>query len=134
MPRTTYYKYQVSLTLGVVALVLAAARWAEGFNHLEAALGAVLFSSLTTALAYTYTSAALKRTPASFVTTVLSVVSLKLLGNLMFIGVCIWLLPRPLYSLVGAFFFAYLVFTAFEIHSLLSNLRAESDSPAAPLN
>lgn len=93
---------------------------------------AIAVAALTTIFAYVIVSGGLALTGGKFVTRLLGAMMLKMLVGLLLVGVMALIDIRHIDQYVIAYFVAYLIFTAFEVNTLLRNLRAEKkETPPA---
>lgn len=120
----------LAAVLGALAFVLSTfVNKSLVFNMLASAIAV---AALTTIFAYVIVSGGLSLTGGKFVTRLLGAMMLKMLVGLLLVGVMALIDIRHIDQYVIAYFVAYLIFTAFEVNTLLRNLRAEKkETPPA---
>jgi len=130
MPTRRYFALHaalVVLTLGALGGLHAATGL---LHHPALTLAGVAFSGLLTAAAYLMARMGLDKPGAQFLNVLMGAMMLKLLANIAIILVIVLVVKTDLLGLVLTYFFAYFLFTGFEVFALLSNLRPNSDGQA----
>ncbi len=117
-----FYRQLLALTLALIAIAAACARWAPQYVHPW--FGWLLGYILTiTVVAYTLIVRFVRRDPDSAVTAYLGSVTLRLLTSGVFLGVVLFRDPPQVWLLVLTFFLLYFMYTGLEIRAVVRTLR-----------
>jgi len=116
--------------LSILALVFAALTYALEAYVCDCYVGgytwySLLFTYLLTVAVYSLSYFGLKKGNQLFMTTAMGSVMVKLFASIIFIIILLANGVENKANFVIAFFVYYFLFTAFEIYSLLYNLRAQ---------